>query len=108
MRAADRSGIRWLLAELPELTARGVLSSETAEALQQHYATSVPPEPRRIGFVLSAILGSLLIGAGVILLVAHNWDFLSRPVRCGIALAPLVLSQVLGIFVLLRRKESAP
>jgi predicted membrane protein DUF2157 len=108
MRAADRSGIRWLLAELPELTARGVLSSETAEALQQHYATSVPTEPRRIGFVLSAILGSLLIGAGVILLVAHNWDFLSRPVRCAIALAPLVLSQVLGIFVLLRRKESAP
>ena len=108
MRSADRSGIRWLLAELPELTARGVLSSETAEALQQHYASEVPTEPRRIGFVLSAILGSLLIGAGIVLLVAHNWDFLNRPVRCAIAFAPLVLSHGLGIFVLLRRNESAP
>jgi hypothetical protein len=108
MRAADRSGIRWLLAELPELTARGVLSAESAEALRQHYATAIPTEPRRVGFVLSAILGSLLIGAGVILLVAHNWDFLSRPIRCAIAFAPLVLSQALGIFVLLRRNASVP
>lgn len=108
MRAADRTGIRWLLSELPELVAGGVLTVEAAEALRQHYATTDSGEPRRIGFVLSAILGSLLIGGGIILLVAHNWDFLSRPVRCAIAFTPLVLSQALAIFVLLRRNESAP
>lgn len=108
MRAADRSGTRWLLAELPELVASGVLTPEAAEGLKRHYAGQSPEEPRRIGFVLSAILGSLLVGAGIILLVAHNWDFLSRPVRCAIAFAPLVLSQGLAIFVLLRRNESAP
>jgi len=107
MRSADRSGIRWLLAELPELTASGVLSAEAAEALRQHYAAQKPDEPRRLGFILSAILGSLLVGAGVILLVAHNWDFLGRPVRCAIAFAPLVLTQALGFFVLLRRSGSA-
>jgi hypothetical protein len=108
MRVADRSGIRWLLAELPELTARGVLSPEAADALRQYYASEGPTEPRRIGFVLSAILGSLLMGAGIILLVAHNWDFLSRPIRCAIAFTPLILSHGLAIFVLLRRNESAP
>jgi hypothetical protein len=108
MSAADRSGIRWLRAELPELVSSGVLTSEAAEALERHYAAQPPEEPRRIGFILSAILGSLLVGAGVILLVAHNWDFLSRPIRCAIAFAPLVLSQALAIFVLARRRESAP
>jgi Predicted membrane protein (DUF2157) len=108
MRAADRSGIRWLLAELPQLVASGVLTPEAAEALERHYADQPPEEPRRTGFILSAILGSLLVGAGIVLLVAHNWDFLSRPVRCAIAFAPLILSQALAIFVLLRRKESAP
>jgi Predicted membrane protein (DUF2157) len=107
MPSADRSGIRWLLAELPELVANGVLSQETADALRQHYSSQPAGEPRRIGFILSAILGSLLVGAGVVLLVAHNWDFLSRPVRCAIALAPLVLSQALAVFVLLRRNKSA-
>jgi predicted membrane protein DUF2157 len=108
MRSADRSGIRWLLAELPGLVEDGTLTAETAETLRQHYSRAEPGELRRIGFVLSAILGSLLIGAGIVLLVAHNWDFLSRPVRCAIAFAPLVLSQALGVFVLLRRNESAP
>ena len=108
MRSADRSGTRWLLAELPELVATGVLTSDAADALRQHYSSQPSGEPRRIGFILSAVLGSVLIGAGVILLVAHNWDFLSRPVRCAIALAPLVLTQALGVFVLLRRNQSAP
>src|SRR5881396_3896183 len=102
MRAADRFGIRWLLAELPELVAGGILSAETAEALRQHYTATDSEEPRRIGFVLSAILGSLLVGAGIILLVAHNWDFLTRPVRCAIAFAPLFLSHALAVFVLTR------
>src|SRR3954468_7014244 len=107
MRSADRSGIRWLLAELPELITKGVLNRETAEALRQHYSSQPSGEPRRIGFVLSAILGSLLIGAGIVLLVAHNWDFLSRPIRCAIAFTPLILSQALAVFVLLRRSGSA-
>src|SRR5205085_6266829 len=37
---------------------------------------------------------------------AHNWDFLSRPIRCGIAFTPLVLSQTLAVFVLLCRHGS--
>jgi uncharacterized membrane protein len=106
MRSADRSGTRWLLAELPELIASGVLSPEAADALRQHYSSLSSEAPRRLGFILSAILGSLLVGAGIVLLVAHNWDFLSRPIRCGIAFAPLVLSQALAIFVLLQRGES--
>ncbi|HKP05565.1 MAG TPA: DUF2157 domain-containing protein [Chthoniobacterales bacterium] len=106
MRGADRSGIRWLQAELPELVASGVLSAEAADALRQHYSSAPSDSPRRIGFVLSAILGSLLIGAGIILLVAHNWDFFSRPIRCAIAFTPLALSVALGGFVLWRRSGS--
>jgi hypothetical protein len=105
MPSADRSGIRWLRAELPDLVARGLLTPEAAEALRRHYAGRESVAPRRIGFVLSAILGSLLVGAGIILLVAHNWDFLARPVRCAIAFTPLALSQALAVFVLLRRSD---
>src|SRR2546421_2139065 len=107
MPSTDRSGIRWLLAELPELVAGGVLTQESADALRQHYSSQPSGEPRRIGFILSAILGSLLVGAGIILLVAHNWDFLSRPIRCAIAFTPLILSQALAVFVLIRRNGSA-
>ena len=106
MGSADRSGIRWLLAELPDLVTNGVVSQQTADALRHHYLELPAGESRRSGFVLSAIIGSLLVGAGIVLLVAHNWDFLSRPTRCAIAFAPLILTQVLGAFVLLRRDGS--
>jgi hypothetical protein len=106
MGAADRSGIRWLRAELPQLVADGVLSAEAAAALETRYADSAPEAPHRLGFILSAILGSLLLGAGIVLIVAHNWDFLGRPIRCAIAFGPLVLTQALSVFVLGRRKES--
>jgi hypothetical protein len=106
MSSADRSGTRWLLSELPELVANGVLTEEAADSLRRYYSSEPSEAPRRLGFILSAILGSLLIGAGIVLLVAHNWDFLSRPVRCAIAFTPLILSQALAVFVLLRRKDS--
>src|SRR5947207_2838515 len=105
---ADRRSLcRAGLAELPELVTSGVLTPEAADALRQHYSSQPSGEPRRIGFILSAILGSLLVGAGIILLVAHNWDFLSRPIRCAIAFTPLNLSQALALFVLIRRNGSA-
>src|ERR1044072_3231565 len=103
MPSADRSGIRWLLAELPELVSSGVLSPETADALRQRYSSEVSDPPRRFGFVLSAILGSLLVGAGIVLLVAHNWDFLSRPIGCAVHFTPLLLSHARPGCLLLRR-----
>ena len=52
-------------------------------------------------------MGSALVGAGVILLVARNWGELSRPIRCALAFLPLLASLALGFFVLLRRSHSA-
>jgi uncharacterized membrane protein len=56
--------------------------------------------------VLLAVIGAALIGAGVILLIAHNWDGLGRPVRMGLSLLPLLVASALSIFTGLRRFES--
>jgi uncharacterized membrane protein len=40
--------------------------------------------------VLFSILGAALMGSGIILLLAHNWDQLSRVMRTVISFAPLV------------------
>jgi uncharacterized membrane protein len=97
---------KWLRRELPALVAAGVITSEVAAAIERHYA-AVASSRKGFGFIILAAIGSALIGAGIILLVAHNWDDLSRPLRCAIAFFPLVASICLGLFVLLRRLESA-
>jgi uncharacterized membrane protein len=104
-RSSSRRCVRWLRAELPDLVASGTISSDTAGAIDRHYA-SAESRASSSGFVLLVVVGSALIGAGIILLIAHNWDELSRATRSIIAFLPLLVAQALGVLVLLRRSES--
>jgi uncharacterized membrane protein len=103
--ATNRRALRWFKAQLPELVASGTITSENAAAIERYYAGA---DSRRsnLGFVILTSLGAALVGAGIILLVAHNWDEFSRPLRTVIAFVPLLIAQALIAFVLLRRGES--
>jgi len=102
----NRRAIRWLRSQLPELVASGVISSESARAIERHYEQHQPRS--NFAFVILAVLGSALVGAGIILLIAHNWDELSRATRTAIAFLPLLIAQALVVFTLMRRNESRP
>ena len=102
----NRRAVRWLRGQLPELVAAGTISSENARAIERHYGSI---ETRtNFGFVVLATLGAALVGAGIILIIAHNWDDLSRGSRTVIAFLPLLIAQVFVAFVLVRRNESRP
>ncbi len=53
-----------------------------------------------------SILGAALVGLGVILIIAHNWDDLSRPIKSLLALVPLLITQGLCAYALWRKRES--
>ena len=100
--------VDWLLGELPRLAALGLLSPEAAEALRRYYAAQRGAAPvSRLIPLVCALLGSLLIGSGVLLLIAHNWDDLGHAVRAVLSFAPLGLATVVSAFVLARRAGSA-
>ena len=102
----NKKGIRWLYRELPELVTKGILAPESAERLRQYYSSIKGKSGRRIALIVFSMLGALLIGAGIILLLAHNWSNLSRPVRTIFALAPLILAQLLAGWTICCQKES--
>lgn len=104
----SKKHVQWLYEELPGLVGNGVLPAEAAEKLRQHYGE---PETdgstaKRWAIILFSILGAALIGGGIILLLAHNWDQLSRPMRAVISVLPLVVSAALGARLLWARRES--
>jgi uncharacterized membrane protein len=102
--STNRRAVRWLRGQLPELVAAGAISPENEAAIDRYYG---PAEPRtNFGFIILATLGAALVGAGIILLIAHNWDDFSRAARTVIAFIPLLVAQALVVFVLLRRNES--
>ncbi len=101
----SQKNIRWLLEEIPTLITEEILPGDVAERLRRHYGDK--QQGRGIGWavVLFSILGALLIGGGIILLLAHNWEQLSRPVRTVLSFAPLVCAQVLGGWVSWKRRD---
>ena len=98
--------IRWLYDELPTLLDQGVLNSSTAESLKKHYGSieTTPPRQRLIQAV--ATLGSLLIGFGIILLFAYNWDELSKSLKTILAFAPLSIAFALGAYAQFKKPQS--
>lgn len=94
-------GPAWLLEQLPALVRDGVLDDASAARLRAHYAP-LAASAGAMSRVLFATLGALLVGLGLILLAAHNWDQWGRGTRLFVSLLPLALSQGLLTWVLRR------
>lgn len=99
--------IKWLYSELSGLIDRGVITSDVANKIRAHYGDEDLNSGRRIALTICSILGSLLIGAGIILLLAHNWSDLSRSARTVLSVTPMVISQLLAVWMLWSDKTSA-
>ena len=93
----------WLRNELPELERAGIVDAATAARLRAHYQAAA--DDRGFALGLSGILGALLVGLGVILLIAYNWDSWSRGLRLTVAALPLIAGQ-LACVAALRRPPS--
>jgi len=57
-------------------------------------------------FILFGIIGSILIGLGISLMVAENWDHISRPIKTILAFMPVAIALCLVLFTLLKRFEN--
>jgi uncharacterized membrane protein len=100
--------VQWLYDELPRLVQAGVVSADTADRLRQYYGPVTTRQRRSLALIICSILGALLIGSGIILLVAHNWQTFSRPTRTVLSFLPLILGQLVSAWTLLYRRQSVP
>lgn len=103
---SKKNGIIWLYRELPELVRNQILDEGAAERLRDHYGPAPEQRRRSLGLVICAALGAMLVGLGIILLLAHNWADLSRLQRTLLSFAPLLLGQLLAGWAWLRRRSS--
>lgn len=98
---------RWFLGELDGLTARGLLTPEAAGSLRAYYSEHAAGRGRLKRELVLGVFGAILIGGGVVLLLAHNWAELARPVRAVLALAPVAISLAVAGYALFRKADSA-
>ncbi len=91
--------------DLDELVSKHVISSEVADRIRGHYQQKTNESPNRL-LIVFGILGALLVGLGIILVIAHNWDIFSKGTKLKFALLPLLIGQAAGIYYWLRLKNN--
>jgi uncharacterized membrane protein len=96
MRKVSAKQSQWLKKELPILEEVGIVSSETVERLKTYYDENTA-SGTHWAVIVFAVLGSLLIGSGIILLFAHNWDEFTRPTRAILSFCPLLIGSILSV-----------
>lgn len=94
-----------VLNELDALLEAGVITEVEAGRIRQYYAQKLPPESNKLVIVFG-ILGSLLVGMGLVLIIAHNWDTLPKPAKLGIGLFPLFITQAACGYLLWKKSTS--
>jgi len=87
------------------LVQEGVIDSSVAARLEKHYEGR--QSNRNWALTVFGLLGGLLVGLGIILLLAHNWDAFSRSTRTALAYLPLLAAQVIGGWIIFKRSGSS-
>ncbi len=94
-----------IIKDLPQLVEASIISEDTANKIREFYLEKGGKSQNRL-FIVFGILGATLVGLGLILIIAHNWDDLSRPAKTFFAFLPLVLGQLFCGFTILKKADS--
>lgn len=90
--------------DLQELVSKGLISNDQAVNIQGYYQSN-KKSPTITLTIIFASIGAILIGLALILILAHNWDEMHRFTKIGLAFLPLIISQLLTGFTILRRSD---
>jgi len=91
---------RWLLAEIERWTSEQIISPEQAAKLRSRYAEPASAVPW--GLLVFATAGAVVIGLGVILLFAYNWDEIPKAGKLALIFGATIAAHVSGSRLLAR------
>ncbi|MCO5234352.1 MAG: DUF2157 domain-containing protein [Chitinophagales bacterium] len=89
--------------DIKELLEQGIITEDVAKNIDSYYK-SRSNKYSNLLFVIFSIIGAVLVGLGVVLLVAHNWDEMSRLVQTLIAFGIVIIGQIFSIYGYLKKK----
>lgn len=93
-----------VIKELPDLIEAQVITEETAQRIKDYYDHRPGQSANRL-FIVFGILGSLLVGMGIVLIIAHNWDELPKIAKLAIGFLPLLIGQGVCAYVITKKSN---
>ena len=71
----------FLLTEVSQWEKERIISSQQAQLLQQRYRTQATKHSQNLLQIILSVIGALLIGVGIVSILAFNWDNLPETLR---------------------------
>jgi uncharacterized membrane protein len=102
----NKKAVVWLYEQLPELIDKGILTADSAERIKEYYGPATDNTGNRTFLLIFGVIGALLVGLGIILILAHNWEQLTKLQRLMIAVGLVATAQSIAGYVLWFKRES--
>ena len=95
---------RWLFAEIERWTNDKIISEDQAAQIRALYPASAPG--RSWGLILFTGLGAVVIGLGVILLLAYNWSEIPKFGKLALVFGSVVAAHSVGLWLRWKRSPN--
>jgi uncharacterized membrane protein len=90
--------------DIKELVSEQVISKDVATKIEAYYLSKQSDSPNRL-LTVFGVLGSALVGMGIILILAHNWDNFTKTIKTFFAFLPLIIGQLIVGYVILKERS---
>jgi uncharacterized membrane protein len=91
---------------LNDLVEAKIISPDTARQITAYYEQRDVTKSGNKLVLVFGILGALLIGSGIVLIIAHNWDSLGKFGQLSLGLLPLLVAQGLSVYAFTKKPDS--
>ena len=95
--------IAWLGKQIDIWVAEGIVDQQIADLIRQRYPAG--KSSRSIAMIVFSAIGACVIGLGVILLFAYNWQDLSKYTKLAVIFGFLILSHSTGLVIYFRTER---
>lgn len=91
--------------DIQELLEAHIIGNETAEKIKDYYENKQTFSVNKL-LIVFGIFGAVLVGLGIILIIAHNWDELPKMLKTLFAFIPLLAGQIICARVILKKDNN--
>lgn len=99
----DKKTTSWLHEETKRWTQNGIINSSQAEAIKGLYPLQKADRPW--GLLVFSGIGAVIIGLGIILLFAYNWDKMTKFSKLAVIFLALIISHSIGMRLFLKSER---
>jgi uncharacterized membrane protein len=99
----DKKTTSWLYEETKRWTQNGIINNNQAEAIKGLYPLTKAERPW--GLLVFSGIGAVIIGLGIILLFAYNWDKMTKFSKLAVIFLALIISHSIGVRLFLKSER---